>query len=195
MKTLRKSLDRTVHPQPQTGRAFHVIDGGEEYRFATVQFATPGQNGSSVFLTWNDKDDEAIPNFVVTEYDSEDRLEKRTSIKDGEVVEYESSAENIPSPEAETDRDIGILYTADPDECVSYITEECTDVNWSCLAQIGVVYGSCATAVLLGSISGVIWCLASGGVSLWQVADDENCSLCDSSSLREVEICGAPSSP
>lgn len=196
MKTLQKSLDQTVRPQPQTGRVFRVTDGSEEYRFATVQFATPDQENPPVFLTWNDKAADSIPSFVITEYDSDERLENRTCMENGKVVKYESSSGTLPSElTAETGRDISIRSSTDPDECVSYVTEECNDVNWSCLAQIGVIYGSCATAVLLGSISGVIWCLASSGVSLWQVADDENCSLCDSSSLREVEICGAPSSP
>lgn len=205
VRSLRSRLDESVRPEIEKSRVFRVTETDEsgekmQYRVATVQFSRGENNlhtdetGKSIFLTWNDKADDSLPESVITTLDTANRTQTRLSLGRGSVTEEKVDLENPRSNDSISDSDFTAQAVGDPEECVSYISDECTNTNWSCVAELGLAYAACGTAVIKGGWVGVLLCLLEGGVHIWQVADDENCSLCDSSELREVEICGAPSS-
>lgn len=205
---MQNHIDQPIYPELQTGSVFRVensddTDEGEsQYRVAAINFSQRKKRQSSkkeslsIFLTWNDKEDVAIPGTIFTIIDGENKTQTRLFVKDGQVIAEETNLGdgNETAEDIVTSPDITIQSPVDAEECVSYISDECTNVNWSCVAQLGVGYAGCGLAVVGGQWAGVILCLLEGGVWLWQVADKENCSVCDSSELREVEVCGPPSS-
>lgn len=208
VRRLQDHIGRPIYPELRTSSVFRVKnsddtgDGKSQYRVATINFSQRKKRQSSkkeslsIFLTWNDKDDTAVPRSVFTIVDGESKTQTRLFLKKGQVIEEEANLGdgNENAKDIVTTSDVTIRSSVDAEECVDYISDECTNVNWSCVAQLGLGYAGCGLAVAGGQWAGVILCLLEGGVWLWQVADKENCSVCDSSELREVEVCGPPSS-
>ncbi|SEQ41000.1 hypothetical protein SAMN04489841_1668 [Natrinema salaciae] len=204
---LQDNIDEPIYPELETGSVFQVSEsnktdaGKNQYRVVTVNYSRlkknrHSENSSSIFLTWNNKESNSAPGCVLTILDDTAKTQTRLFENNGKVTESALSIGDADgnTREISSKSDISTQDSLDGENCVEYISEECNNVNWSCVASIGLAYGGCGLAVISGGWAGVILCLAEGGVWIWQVADEENCNLCDSSELVEHEVCGPDSS-
>ncbi|MEF8902153.1 MAG: hypothetical protein V5A25_13175 [Halovenus sp.] len=151
----------------------------EEFKLVTIPYRRAGGPTSrSGFLTWPDH---GKGRTTVTLID--DTVQERYFIEDDKVVRESTDIEELVGNAQD-----GISTT---DDC-TYFEERCADPNWTCLAEIAVLYGSCSWAVITGNLVGVLLCLSSAGVNIIQAADNEGCSLCDSTYIAEVNLCRFP---
>ncbi len=131
-------------------------------------------------LTWTDHPKEG--GSTVTVIDSKNAIQTRYNIENDEIV---ADITRI----GRASKNSGSFQTAD--SCI-YYEERCDDPNWSCLAEIAIAYASCSYALLRGDLIGVLICLGGIGVSLIQAAQDEGCSLCDSTYIAQYNLCRFP---
>lgn len=211
VKALREHTSTGLRPEPQRAQVLQITErDGEEYILVTGKFSTDEESDMSYYLTWHNKNIQSILNTTVTGYNAEDQIQKRIFFEDGEITEIEQTFEEAAGDYLESsETQISQQSTTpnqgnstdlqsqsfDPDECTTWYEETCTDPNWSCLAGIAVTYTSCAYAYFYRSIPAVLLCIANGGVSLWQAAEQENCSVCDDTDFVRRKVCGDFPSP
>lgn len=203
-KALREHVVAGTRLGPQRIEVRKIIESdSKEYILATGKLNTKKSKEENLYLTWNNKSDASIPDAVITKYVPQERLQERIVFKEGKIERTRETIEQAIKNSREelektdtTSGSVGLLSQSfDPDDCTVWFEETCTDVNWSCLAGIALTYTSCAYSYFYGSIFAVLLCIANGGVSLWQAAENEGCSTCEDTAFVRREVCGNVPSP
>lgn len=140
-------------------------------------------------LTWTDNP-HANRRAYISTIDYDDRIEKRSFVKNNTVQTIEeelSSQEDGIGISSDNNLDPG---DGGSDDCV-YLQEQCTDVRWTCVADVLITYGACASAIIPSlQKAAVLLCLADVGNSALQgTMKDVGCSICSDTDVREIDVC------
>lgn len=159
---------------------------GRSYYVAVVPLEKEtSSDASSRVLMWNNNPDIAH-DAVIHELDAKERTESRVFLGQGNKVQVETKA--FSQVQKGTTASETVSTTSS--DC-KYVQEVCTDPNWSCIAAIALSAGACVALLWETTLGGIATCLAEAGVYLMQVMQEENCSICDDTDLREYDTCGS----
>lgn len=130
----------------------------------------------------------------------EDRVQKTFAVNRGKVTvsveTFESqfkssnltkSSKNNVSTSSNNNLDPG--GGGGGNSCI-YLQEHCTDVRWTCVIDILLVYGSCAAAVVpILQKAAALLCIAQIGNTMYQAMNDIGCSICTNTDVRALNVC------
>jgi len=159
----------------------------DNFQFAVVPLSPKNKNSDGLEevisrdLIWNDST-EVERDAIVRETHLRDGKRRLYYVSEGKV-HIEETEINTPSTDEGSER----LVT---DGGCTHMTEECTNVNWSCVTPQLIAAAVCAAKALARAFKEVILCLNGAGWYAIQAIQNETCSWCDNTDIREYSTCG-----